>query len=316
MNDQADTDARLPVLVKRETIIVSSDVHVLDTGIFEQMQRIAKIMSATGLVPEHLNRRFGTGANARNIEPEEAFANCFLVVDQAVRWRMDPFAVAQSTYVARGRLGFEGKLIAAVINTHPQLEKRLSYRYAGEKGKEDRAVIVKGRIRGDEEDREIEGTVAQWQTRDKDGVISESWRKSPEQMLAYRGAREWARRWMPEAILGVLADDELETIPPANVEFADTKPATGTAALRAAAERAAERVNAGVQEPAQAMPQETKPQGPEPTLLAWKDALDGCHTAEDVASTAADAPELIRNDPEFGKVVRARLDAVSKKVKK
>jgi hypothetical protein len=46
---------------------------------------------------------------------EQIMANCFLVVNQAVRWNMDPFAVAQCVSVVHGKLCYEGKLIAAII---------------------------------------------------------------------------------------------------------------------------------------------------------------------------------------------------------
>jgi len=87
----------------------------------------------------------------------------------------------------------------------------------------------------------------------------------------------------------------------------------GTAALREAASRA-ETEEKPTEKPAT---QASEPEAERPaTILAWKDALDGCDTAEDVASTAADAQELIREDPEFAKVVRSRLDEVAKKAKK
>lgn len=196
----------------REAIVVQSEVPVLDTGLFEQMQRIARLMAASSLVPEHLNRVRRAGGREVLIEPEEALANCFLVVDQAVRWRMDPFAVAQCVYVARGRIGYEGKLIAAVINSHPALATRLKYRFAGKPGTADRGVVVTARLKGDAEDLSIEGSVAQWQTLDQKGQVNESWARGADQMLCYRGAREWARRWLPEAILGVLADEEVRAI--------------------------------------------------------------------------------------------------------
>jgi hypothetical protein len=63
---------------------------------------------------------------------------------------------------------------------------------------------VSGTFKGETTPREITGAVAGWKT------SNEKWAKMPDQMLAYRGAREWARRHMPEAVLGVTqTDDEL-----------------------------------------------------------------------------------------------------------
>lgn len=205
MNDAPLIASAAPApAAKRDIIVVQNEVPVLDTGLFEQMQRIAKIMAASNLVPEHLNRQIKVAGNYVSLSPDEAFANCFLVVNQSVRWRMDPFAVAQGVYVTKGKVGYEGKLIAAVINSHPNLAKRLSYRFEGVGA--DRKVTVSGRVKGDNEDREIDGTVKNWQT------DNGAWTKIADQMLSYRGAREWARRWMPEAILGVYADEEVQQI--------------------------------------------------------------------------------------------------------
>lgn len=162
----------------------------MDGGVFEQLQRVAKLMSSSGLVPDHLKGKV---------------ADCSLVAAQAFRWRMDPFAVAQHTFVLQGKLGYEGKLIAAVVNSHRRIEKRLDYTYSGDG--QARRVVVTAQIKGEKQERQIEGTVQGWATN------NEQWKKSADQMLAYRGAREWARRHMPEAMIGIQAEEEVrETV--------------------------------------------------------------------------------------------------------
>jgi len=163
----------------------------MNTALFEQVQRVATLMSRANLVPAHLRG-------------PEKLSDCFLVVSQAFRWRMDPFAVAQHTYVLSGKLGYEGKLIAAVINSSGRLRENLAFEYSG-KGNERRVKVV-GKLRGEEKAREVEGSVAEWKT------SNAKWGEIPDQMLAYRGSREWARRHMPEAVLGVQSDDEIVDI--------------------------------------------------------------------------------------------------------
>jgi hypothetical protein len=163
----------------------------MNTPIFEQLQRVAKLMCSSGLVPAHLRG------------PDHQ-ADCFLVAAQAFRWRMDPFAAAQHTFVTSGKLGYEGKLIAAVINSSAKLERNLAYAYSGEKGTAGRTITVIGLLRGENEPRTVEGSVSSWAT------ANEKWKSMPDQMLAYRGAREWARRHMPEAVLGIQAEEEVQ----------------------------------------------------------------------------------------------------------
>jgi hypothetical protein len=159
----------------------------LDTGIYGQIMNVSEMMAKSALVPAHLRGK-----------PSD----CWLIVSQAMRWKMDPFAVAQHTFVTQGKLGYEGKLVAAVVNASGKLKTPLSYKYEG--SGDARKVTVSGTIEGETTPREITGAVAGWKT------SNEKWAKMPDQMLAYRGAREWARRHMPEAVLGVTqTDDEL-----------------------------------------------------------------------------------------------------------
>lgn len=162
----------------------------MDTGIFEQMQRVALLMARSNLVPVHLRG-------------EDKVSDCFLVTAQSFRWRMDPFSVAQHTFVLKGKLGYEGKLIAAIINASGKLKGSLVYKYSGEAGP-GRKVQVLGRLKNEDEDRSVEGTVDQWST------DNDMWTDDPDQILAYRGARQWARRHMPEAVLGITAEEELK----------------------------------------------------------------------------------------------------------
>jgi len=163
----------------------------MQPSVFAQLQRVAKLMATSQLVPKHL-------------QGDDKISDCFLVVAQAFRWRMDPFAVAQCSFVLSGKLGYEGKLIAAVINASPRLAVSLNYEYDG-KG-DDRRVRVFATLRGEDKPREVFGTVGEWATQNP------KWKTMQDQMLSYRGAREWSRRHMPEAVLGVYADEEVEEI--------------------------------------------------------------------------------------------------------
>lgn len=178
--------------IKRQPIVVQDVIPVLDTGRFEQMQRIATAMASTPLMPKALKGK----------TTPETVANCFWLVNQAVRWSIDPFALAPHAYVIDGKLGFEGKVIAAVVNADKDMEEKLSYEHSGEG--DGRRVVVSGRLKGEKEPRTVEGTVGGWKTN------NDKWKTMADQMLCYRGAREWSRRHMPGPMLGVYSVDEIE----------------------------------------------------------------------------------------------------------
>lgn len=156
-------------------------------GTMQEAMALADKLATSELVPKHLRDKPG---------------DCLLVIGQAIRWEMDPLAVAQCTSVVHGRLMYEGKLVAAVVNGSGQMAERLNYHYSGQG--QTRAVRVTGKIKGETQHREVTVTLAAAKT------TNERWTKDPDQMLAYYGARAWGRRHMPEYLLGVYSPEEFE----------------------------------------------------------------------------------------------------------
>lgn len=179
--------------------------NLMDTGRFNQMMMIAQTMASAALIPDHLIGK-KKGGTMEYFTADEIRANCFLIVNQAFRWGMDPFAVMPETYVVGGKLGYQGKLIAALVNSLADLEERLSYTYSGTKGTPDFTVTVSGKIRGEKEARSVTVKVGDVKT------DNQMWTKDPEQKLVYTGATKWTRRHCPEIILGILTDDDAEVI--------------------------------------------------------------------------------------------------------
>lgn len=152
--------------------------------------QLADVMARASLIPSHLRNKPG---------------DCLLVVMQAQRWGMDAISVAQCTSVVHDKLCYEGKLVAAALYSMGAIEGRLRYEFSG--SGEGRSVKVIGRPRGAGVDQVVEGTVGNWKT------SNDNWKKQPDDMLVYRGTRQWARRYAPEALLGVYTPDELEDAP-------------------------------------------------------------------------------------------------------
>jgi len=167
-------------------------LSIFDQGAFEQMGLIASKLAESSLIPQTLK-----GANK-----EETAANCFRVVEQAQRWGLSPFAVMDSASVVHGKLMWEGKLVHAALTASLGVRLRYDYEGAGDA----RKVTVSGTIDGDT--LTVEGTVKDWKTTGKGSPWDNL--ANRDQMLAYRGARQWARRHAPEVILGVYSPDEFD----------------------------------------------------------------------------------------------------------
>src|SRR5688500_15967335 len=141
---------------KRERLIsfdASAASTLLDTGKFEQMVRVANLMFSTPMLPLHLRGVIKKNEPTDWYSDEEVKATCFLVVNQAIRWNMDPFAVMGETYVVGGKLAWQGKLVAAVVNARANLKAPLNYRFEGTKGRDDYTCFVSGIFEGESEPR-------------------------------------------------------------------------------------------------------------------------------------------------------------------
>lgn len=190
----------------RQVRVVEDDgalAYLMDTARFEHLYRIAQAMSRAALIPDHL-RGVKKGGAFLPYTPDEVVGNCFLVVNQSVRWGIDPFAAMAETYAIGGKLAYQGKLVAAVVNARAGLLHNLRYEYTGTGN--DRTITVFGQLENEVDERSISLSVGQART------SNEMWTKDPDQKLVYSGATKWARRHTPEILLGVLTDDDLERI--------------------------------------------------------------------------------------------------------
>ena len=155
----------------------------------DQAMRLAEMMAVGKLVPSHLQRSPG---------------DCLMVIEQAMRWGMSPFAVAQSTSVIQGKLMFEGKLVAAALHASGALATRLAYDYAGEGAA--RLVRVSAVLASETEPRAIEVKLADAKT--TNGMWTSNPISSlpttapasghaatpPRSCLAFTPQRKWRRR--------------------------------------------------------------------------------------------------------------------------
>lgn len=232
---------------RREIATVIDPIPTLDTARFEHMQRIANVMARSTMIPETL-RTVGPKDHKEDLPVEQVMANCFLVVNQAVRWGMDPFAVVSCCSVVYGRLSYEGKLVAAVLDA--KLSVQLEFHFTGDPTSEAFRIYISDHPFTDEIIAKLrpgisipgfrlwDGSVAEWKTT---GAGTPWTQKNYKRMLIYRGTRDWTRIYEPAIMLGVYTEDEL-------IELADDARARRSAPIVSLAERLA--IGRASQEPA------------------------------------------------------------------
>ncbi|HBM2887183.1 TPA: recombinase RecT [Klebsiella oxytoca] len=196
------------------------NVSILTNGeLFNRLRTLSEVMANSGnFVPDHYRGK-----------PDA----CMAVVMQAARWGMDPFAVAQKTFIVgnSGVLGYEAQLVNAVINTMAPTKDRIHFEWFGEWGnivgrfvektssqnkkyiapgwnlKDEAGVGVRAwaTLKGESEPRELVLMLSQAQVRN-----STLWATDPRQQLAYLAVKRWARLYCPDVILGVYTADEID----------------------------------------------------------------------------------------------------------
>ena len=216
---------------------------IVDANSFEQLERFATVMAKSkSMVPVHMQGNVG---------------DCMAVAMQSLQWGMNPFAVAQKTFVINGVLGYEAQLINAVITTNAPVTGRLQFewygdwdlilgnikevKYTDKKDNKEKTfrtanwnieqerglgVRVWATIVGEQNPRVLDLKLVQAVTRN-----SPLWVQDPKQQLAYLAIKRWARLYCPDVIMGVYSPDELRD---RNVSARDVTPKvknTGSAGL-------------------------------------------------------------------------------------
>lgn len=179
--------------------------------LYERCKQIAQIMSrAQGITPGHL------------IGQSEA---CFAVVTRAITWKLDPFSVAQATYqTPGGKVGFEGKLVQAILENSGHLEGGVKFEHFGDwdkirgrfkkikgsSGKEFAAqdwkdedenglgVTVSAQVKGEKEPRSLTVYLRECFPRN-----STLWALRPSQQIMYTAVRAFANVAAPGLFMGV-----------------------------------------------------------------------------------------------------------------
>lgn len=190
-------------------------------ALYGRCRSLAQIMSrADGVMPRHLLGK-----------PEA----CFAIISRAITWNLDPYAVAMCTYqTPNGNIGFEGKLVQAILEASSKLEGGVTYEHIGDwtkvKGKfriaespkggkypvptwtrEDAAglqVIVSAKVKGESQPRKLP-----FDLETAFPLNSPLWATAPERQVCYTAVRAFANQAMPGILMGMPFDyDDLAAL--------------------------------------------------------------------------------------------------------
>ncbi|KHJ69699.1 recombinase RecT [Pantoea rodasii] len=258
-------------LMESTSEITSTAATIFSPDALDKLVRFAEIMACSRVtVPAHLAGKA---------------SDCLAVTMQALQWRMNPFAVAQKTFMVNGVLGYEAQLVNAVITTMAPTRDRIQYAWFGPwekvigkfvertspKGNKYAApgwtladetgcgVRVWATMKNEEEPRELEILLSQAQVRN-----STLWASDPKQQLAYLAVKRWARLHCPDVILGVYTPDEIDTAPPVERDITPVKSADLNALINQSRQEAEVEASGVEQSASETPPPALPPNSPAP----------------------------------------------------
>ena len=203
---------------------------------FDQLQRVAKALCASTLVPAQYRaftevKSYGkvTGHN-----PNPAgLPNCVVALNMAMRMGADPLMVMQNLYVIEGRPSWSSQFIIAAINScgrfsplrfeisEPGKEEAVEYKAVVWKGdkktEEKRSTKVQHRtcrawVIEKETGERLDGPIVSMQMAIDEGWLTKNgskWQTMPEIMLRYRAASLFGRLYAPELLMGLQTQEEV-----------------------------------------------------------------------------------------------------------
>lgn len=165
---------------------------------FEAMQRMAKLFTASSIVPDAFR-----GNNPTNQ------GNAVIALDMALRMGANPLMVMQNLYVVHGRPAWSAQFLIATLNQSGKFSA-LRYEFQGKEGQDDwgcRAVATELST-----GEKLSGPLITIGLAKKEGWYSKTgskWQSMPELMLRYRAAAWFVRAYAPEIAMGLQSVEEV-----------------------------------------------------------------------------------------------------------
>ena len=216
---------------------------------FEQLQRVAKALAGSTLVPVQYRaftekKEYGTVVG--HVPNPAGLPNCVVALNMALRMGADPLMVMQNLYVIEGRPSWSSQFIIASLNScgrfsplrfdlsEPGKTEDLTYSATfwkeGKKVTEQRKAKIRHQtctawVIEKETGERLNGPTLSMQMAIDEGWQTKNgskWLTMPEVMLRYRAASMLGRPYAPELLMGLQSREEIEDFIDATADNAGT----------------------------------------------------------------------------------------------
>lgn len=170
---------------------------------FKEIYDIGKMFASSTLVPQAYQGKS---------------MDCTIAVDMANRMGVSPMMVMQNLYIVRGKPSWSGQACTALITGSGRF-KNLKHVYTGERNTDTWGCYLQAeRVEDGEIVKGAEVTIKMakdegWYSKpDKYGNETSKWKTMPELMLAYRASAFFARVHIPQSLMGIVVEGEVEDV--------------------------------------------------------------------------------------------------------
>lgn len=173
-----------------------------ETQAFELVQRQAKMLAASSLVPKDFHGNI---------------PNCAIAINVAKRTRLDPLLVCQNLAIIHGRPSWSATALIGMIAACGRFTP-LRFAFDNEDAPTSCYAVATDKASG----QELKGEKITLEMAKKEGWSTKNgskWLTMPGQMLRYRAASFWSRAYASDLSLGFYTQDEVRDFaePPRNV---------------------------------------------------------------------------------------------------
>lgn len=161
---------------------------------FENIQRVARLFSASDLVPVRYKN---------NIQ------NTVIALELAQRMNASALMVMQSLYVVHGSPAWSGQFVISAINSCGKFSTELDFEWSGTEGKDDWGCRCVNFDKKGKEKRGAKVTISMAKAEGWYDKSGSKWKTMPEQMLMYRAASFFGRIFCPEVLNGMYTVEEV-----------------------------------------------------------------------------------------------------------
>lgn len=164
---------------------------------FKEIYDIGKMFASSTLVPKAYQGQS---------------MDCTIAVDMANRMGVSPMMVMQNLYVVQGKPSWSGQACKTLIDASGHF-KDTKHVYVGQRGTDEWGCYLQAiRVSDGEIVKGPEVTIKMAKDEGWYGKTGSKWKTMPELMLAYRASAFFARIHIPNALMGVAVEGEVEDI--------------------------------------------------------------------------------------------------------